>query len=103
MRTLVKVSMPVEAGNARVKDGRLQKTIQSFMAEFKPEAAYFYAENGRRTGFFVLDLKDPSQIPAVAEPWFLSLNASVEFYPAMTVEDLAKAGPAFEQCIKNYS
>jgi hypothetical protein len=103
MRTLLKVSIPVETGNERVKDGRLQKTIQSFIAEFKPEAAYFYAENGQRTGLFVLDLRDPSQIPAIAEPWFLALNAGVAFYPAMKVEDLAKAGPAFEQSIKEYS
>ena len=41
-------------------------------------------------------------MPAVAEPWFLGFNASVEFHPAMVPEDLEKAGPAIEQAVKNY-
>lgn len=102
MRFLLKVSIPVEAGNAGIKDGRLVRTIQSFLADFKPEAAYFAADDGKRTGFIFIDIQDPSQIPAVAEPWFLALNASVELRPAMTAEDLAKAGPAIEQSVKKY-
>lgn len=102
MRFLVKVSMPVEAGNAAIKDGSLPKKIQSILAEQKPEAAYFYEEDGRRTGAIFLDLRDPSQIPEVAEPWFLSFNASVEFHPAMILADLEKAGPGIEKAVKKY-
>ncbi len=102
MRTLLKISIPVEVGNARIKDGSLPKTIQAILAEQKPEAAYFYEENGLRTGLVVIDLKDPSQIPAAAEPWFLAFNASIEFHPAMTAEDLKKAGAAIEQAVKKY-
>ena len=40
------------------------------------------------------DMKDPSEIPAVAEPWFLAFNAKVSFRPIMNPEDLAKAGPS---------
>jgi len=39
MRFLVKVSLPVEAGNAAAKDGF--KAIQSILEQQKPEAAYF--------------------------------------------------------------
>jgi hypothetical protein len=102
MRFFMKVSIPVEAGNAGSRDGSLAKTIQSILAEQKPEAAYFYAENGKRTGAIFLDLRDASQIPAVAEPWFLAFNAAVELYPAMSPEDLAKAGPGIERAVKNY-
>ena len=35
---------------------------------------------------------DPSKIPALAEPWFLTFNADVELRVAMTPEDLARAG-----------
>jgi len=35
---------------------------------------------------------DPSRVPAIAEPFFLLFNASVEFHVVMTPDDLAKAG-----------
>src|SRR5205823_8353349 len=102
MRCLLKVSIPVETGNATIGDGTLPKTIESILNELKPEAAYFAEENGKRTGFVVFDLKDTSQIPAVAEPWFLAFNAQVEFHPAMNLEDLKKATPGIEKAVKNY-
>jgi hypothetical protein len=102
MRFLLKVSVPVEAGNAAAKDGSLPKNIQSILAEQKPEAAYFYEENGKRTFLVVVNLTDPSEIPAVAEPWFLAFNAAVEFHPAMNADDLMKAGPAIEKAVKKY-
>jgi hypothetical protein len=40
----------------------------------------------------VVDMEDPSRIPALAEPWFLTFNANVEFRVVMTPEDLRKAG-----------
>ena len=40
----------------------------------------------------MVDLPDPSQIPALAEPWFLTFQADVEFRVAMTPDDLKKAG-----------
>ena len=102
MRMLLKVSIPVETGNAAISDGSLPKTIDSILPDLKPEAAYFAADNGKRTGFIFFDLKDASQIPAVAEPWFLAFDAHVEFHPAMNLEDLKKATPGIEKAVKNY-
>jgi len=95
--------MPVEAGNAAARNGSLGKTIQSILADLKPEAAYFLDWDGKRTGIIVFDMQDASQIPAVAEPWFLALNASVEIHPVMTPADLAKAGPGIEAAVKKYT
>jgi hypothetical protein len=103
MRCLLKVTIPVETGNAAMINGTLPKTIESILNESRPEAAYFAEENGKRTGFIFIDLKDASQIPAVAEPWFLAFNAHVEFHPAMNLEDLKNAGPGIEKAVKNYS
>jgi hypothetical protein len=103
MRFLVKVSLPVEQANAAFKSGKFAQIVQSILAEIKPEATYFIEENGKRGAYIFCDLQDASQIPAVAEPWFLALNASVEFHPAMTPADLAKAGPAIEQAVKKYA
>ncbi len=47
-------------------------------------------------------MNDASEIPGIAEPWFLALNASVEATPAMVPEDLAKAAPAIEQAVKTF-
>ena len=102
MRCLMKVSIPVETGNQAAASGTLGKTIESICAELKPEAAYFATEHGQRTGFLFFDLKDSSQIPALAEPWFLAFNAGVEIIPVMTPEDLSKGSPAIEEAAKKY-
>jgi len=103
MRFLVKVNMPVEAGNRMAKAGKLGTTIQSILSDLKPEAAYFTDTNGQRTGFLFLEMQDASQIPAIAEPWFLAFNASIEIHPVMVPGDLAKAGSAIEAAVKKYS
>lgn len=103
MRVLLIASIPVEAGNAAVKSGKLGTIIQSILEEQKPETAYFSDFGGKRTGFIVIDLKDPSHIPAIAEPWFLALNASIELHPVMVPADLAKAGPGIESAVKKYA
>lgn len=103
MRFLVKVSIPVEIGNKLAKDGTLGSKIEAILKEQKPEAAYFGLENGMRTGFIIINLDEPSQIPGFAEPWFLAFNASMEAQPAMTPEDLAKAGSGIEGAVKKYA
>ena len=102
MRFLLKVRMPVEAGNAAARAGKLSETIQSILADLKPEAAYFTDDYGQRTALIFLEMADASQIPAIAEPWFLALNAHVEFHPVMVAEDLKKAGPAMEKAAARY-
>jgi hypothetical protein len=98
MRTLMKVSMPVEPANNAIKDGSLPKVMQTLIDELHPEASYFYAENGKRTGLFIFDLKEPAQIPTIVEPLFLHLNAGIEMYPVMNAQDM-KTG--VEKAIRN--
>ena len=103
MRFLVKVNIPVETGNEAAKAGKLGTTIQSILADLKPEAVYFTDDKGQRTAFLFLDMQDASQIPAIAEPWFLAFNASIEIHPVMVPEDLMRAGSAIEAAVKRYS
>ncbi len=102
MRFIVKARMDVEAANALATAGKLGSTIQSILEELKPEAAYFVADEGQRTAILVINMEDASQIPAIAEPWFLAFNADIEATPAMVAEDLEKAGPAIEQAVKKF-
>jgi len=99
---LIKVSLPVEKSNEVFKSGTFPKTMESILAEQKPEAAYFFANDGKRGGFIVVNMKDTSEIPAFAEPWFLAFDAHVEFHPVMTPEDLGRATPAIEQAVRKY-
>jgi hypothetical protein len=92
MRMMMIASMPVEQFNGAVKDGSTQAKMKKIMDQLKPEAAYFTAMNGKRTAVLIVDLADPSKIPSLAEPWFLTYNASVDFYPVMVPQDLAAAG-----------
>jgi hypothetical protein len=102
MRTLLRVSIPVETGNAAIKAGTMGPFIEKFLADLKPEASYFFADdNGNRSASIVFDMKDSSQIPGIAEPWFLAFNAKVSFRPVMTPQDFAKAGPSIAKVVKN--
>ena len=100
---MLKVHMPVEAGNRVAKANKLGQTIQTILAEQKPEAVYFGAEKGQRTGYIFLNVTKSSEIPKLAEPWFLAFNAAIEMIPVMTPEDLAEAGPAIEAAAKKYA
>jgi hypothetical protein len=92
MRMLMHVEFPLEPFNSAVRDGSAGPKIQKILEAIKPEAAYFYDNNGKRGGTMVVNLNDSSGIPSLAEPWFLTFNAHVELRVAMTPEDLARAG-----------
>ena len=102
MRFLVKVNIPVEAGNRAAKAGTLGTTIHAILADLTPEAVYFTDDHGQRTAFLVVDMHDASQIPAIAEPWFLAFDASMEIHPVMVPADLIRAGSAIEVAAKTY-
>jgi hypothetical protein len=99
---LLKATMPVETGNAAARSGALGTKIQQILADLKPEAAYFSEDGGQRTAYIFFDMKDSSQLPAVAEPWFLAFNASLTVRPAMTPQDLADAAPGIKSAVKKY-
>jgi hypothetical protein len=103
MRFMLKAVLDTEKANAVAKAGSLGKTIQGIVSELKPEAAYFTDDHGKRTAYIFFEMRDASQIPAVAEPWFLALNAHIEFHAVMNAEDLAKAAPSIEQAAKKYA
>lgn len=102
MRMLLKVSIPVEAGNAAVANGTLGSTIQQILAELKPEAAYFAEDNGARTAYIFFDMQQSSDLTKVAEPWFLAFNATLTVRPAMNPQDLAAGLPGMQQAAKTY-
>ena len=101
MRMLLNVKFPHDEFNKAVRDGTVGEKMRRILEDIKPEAVYFTEQNGRRGAILVINMDDPSQIPAFAEPWFLTFKADVEFRVAMTPEDLQKAG--LEELGKKYS
>jgi len=89
---LVHAKLPHEPFNAAVRNGTAGKTIERILAETKPEAVYFTEYDGRRGAIMIVDVADPSKVPALAEPWFLSFNADVTFHIVMSPEELSRAG-----------
>jgi hypothetical protein len=65
--------------------------MKKIIDDAKPEAAYFGEQDGKRGGILIINLNGPSDVPRLAEPWFLNFNAEVKFRVAMTPEDLAQA------------
>lgn len=89
---MLHISIPHEPFNTAVRDGTAGQKLGRILDDAKPEAIYFTEQHGARGAIMIVDLADPSKIPALAEPWFLTFNASVEFRVVMSPDDLQKAG-----------
>jgi hypothetical protein len=99
---MIKFALPVEAGNAAIKSGKLQKVFQQISEDLKPEAAYFYLEGGGRAGLFVVNMTDSSNVAEMAERFFFGLNARIEMAPVMAADDLHKALSGLEETMRRY-
>ena len=102
MLHLVHIRIPVEAGNAALCDPSFSKKMQQLLSRVKAKAAYFTTMGGQRGGYVLVDMKDASQMPAIAEPFFLWLKADVTFIPVMRPEDLGKAGKSIAAAVRKY-
>jgi hypothetical protein len=92
MRMLIDFNFPLEPFNTLVRNGTVGQKIQQILEEIKPEAVYFSERGGKRGGIMIVDVADPSKVPAIAEPLFLTFNASVKFHIVMGPEELGRAG-----------
>ena len=92
MKMLLTVEFPHEPFNSLVRAGKVGELIGRILESIKPEAAYFTENDGKRGGIFVIDVQNPSDVPAFAEPFFLNFQANCRFRLAMTPQDLQKAG-----------
>jgi hypothetical protein len=89
---ILNVVLPHEPFNTAVRKGTAGQTIGKILEATRPEAVYFTEQDGHRGAVLVVDVESPSQVPALAEPWFLHFQADCKFRIAMTPEDLKRAG-----------
>ncbi len=88
MRMLMTAEMDTQKANKAIADNTFGQSVQAMLDKIKPEAVYFGAKDGKRTAFVVFDLKDASDIPSVAEPFFQEFDVKIELIPVMDVKDV---------------
>jgi hypothetical protein len=92
LRMLLNVKFCPETFNKAVRDGSAGQKVRRILEDAKPEAVYFTEQEGKRSVILIVEVADPSRVPVLAEPWFLTFNAEVTFRIVMSPEELQKAG-----------
>lgn len=90
MRLLAKVTIPLEKEGAAVTSEALSGTMRSAMERLKPEASYFFEEEGERTCLFVFNL----DLQSLLKPLFQNVGATVRVTQVMN-------GAEFEQELRD--
>jgi hypothetical protein len=63
----------------------------------------FTGVEGARGGYLIVNMDDASQLPAMAEPLFLGLGATVQIQPVFTLDDMPRVTEAVEQARQKYA
>jgi hypothetical protein len=98
---LVTAKIPVTAGNKMVK-GDMEALLNKVMGDVRPEQTFFSVQQGQRAVIFLVDVKEASELPRIAEALWLSVEADVEFLSVVMADEFAKAGPAIAQVVAHY-
>ena len=91
MKMLANITFPMEPFNSMVRSGSAGEMIGQVIEDLNPESILFTEQDGSRGAVMVIEVADASEIPKIAEPWFLCFEANCEFRIAMTPDDLMKA------------
>lgn len=92
MRMLLHAIFPNEPFNTLVRSGEAGEILKNIMDDLKPEAVYFTEEDGMRAAVLVVNLVSPSDVPKIAEPFFLKFDAECRMRIVMSPADLKNAG-----------
>ena len=76
MRMIMLIEFPIEPFNTAIRNGSIGDKMHQILDATKPETAYFTERNGHRGGIFVVEVDSPTDVPRLAEPWFLTFNAT---------------------------
>ena len=102
MRMLLKAELDLTKTNELMVSGKMGDVVESILGGLKAEAVYFIAENGQRTVLAIVDVKDQTELPAIAEPFFHAFHADISLTPAFTPDEMPKALGAIEEAVKQY-
>jgi hypothetical protein len=88
MRMMMKVTIPVEAGDRGSKEGILPKTVTELGDRNKPKVYSFTPTGGKQTTFFFFDLADLTILPIAAKPFFENPNAEIVVSSAINLDQM---------------
>jgi hypothetical protein len=88
VKILFNITFPVERFNELARKGTAGQKLASILEATKPESIYFTGNQSGRGAVAVYDCVDGSQVPAVAEPWFLTFDAQIEYSVAISGEEM---------------
>lgn len=103
MKFLARATLGLEAGNAFVRDKEMSHKMEALLAEVRPESVYFGVEKGQRTIYCLVNVENGYEIPRIAEPFWLGLQATVEFIPVMAPDEFKKASSFIETASRKFS
>jgi len=91
MKVLFTITFPVARFNELARQGTAGQKIGAVVEATKPESIYFTGNRSGRGAVAVYDCADGSQVPAIAEPWFLTFDAHIEYSVAISGQEMQKA------------
>ncbi len=91
MRMFLNIRIPNQLINMLILEGTVGDVIGKIMEECQPEVIDFTEQDGARGAIAVVEVATASDIPTLAESWFLKLDATCQFQIATTPGDLQKA------------
>ena len=81
MRMMLRFTVPVEKGNAALKDGSSEKRWNRSWVSSNG-GRLLWSVDGLRGGMIFFDMTEASQVVEIVEPFFLAFDAAVEFIPS---------------------
>ncbi len=103
MRFMVQFWIPTEHGNEVVRSGKIEKVMKKLGEEFKPEAMYFYPDEGMRAGAMFVQSDNPAICTALGERMWFGLQARIKVTPVMNGEELGKGLTEMGKILENYA
>ena len=100
MRFIARVTLPIQQGNQFCRDKEMNRKMETILSEVRPETVYFGVENGQRTLFAIVTCEHSHELPRLAEPFWLGLQANVDFIPVMNQDEFKKASGTIESAVR---
>ena len=101
MRVLFTISFPVQRFNELARKGVVGQKLAAILEATKPESIYFTGNQSGRGVVAVYDFADGSQVPATAEPWFLTFDAHIEYSVAISGQEMEEGN--LDEVVKRWS